>query len=469
MNQAGHQLGLRSGWRLARARALAPGGLWLPWDAEIDRRLQEATRRLTDALSLVSPRLDAAGPGCFWLEPFDPRGGLGPARGEEAFAARARQVATDEGLPGARVGVATGVITAHAAARYGGEALWRVSPGQEVDFLGRLPCEALPMSPRMLGLLEGVGVTRIADLQALDRPSLIARFGREGEKIYELARGRDSRGPRSPTTEEPTGVHVPLAAPCQTVEPLLFVIRGALDRLLSAQAHRGLAIARVRVLLHREQRGRGAAEDEPVQVEIAPSRPTTRARLLLELIRLALSERFNQPGSEPFGFVESLTIELPERAPATTRQADLFMERAQDPAIFERVLLRLTHRLGVRAVKRPVRVATRHPDQGGRWRDVERAVERPNTLPERPQGACYRRLERPLPIRKTSPDHLELGCLGASEVRVIEWRAAERRAGHWWAEGYDRDYVWAALEDGRMVRIYRSRGTDRWFVEGWID
>jgi len=321
----------------------------------------------------------------------------------------------------------------------------------------------------MLGLLEGVGVTRIAALQAIDRPSLIARFGVEGEKIYELARGQDPRGIRSPGIEEMTRVHVPLAAPCQTLEPLLFVIRGALDRLISVQLERGQAVARVQILLHREERHGSSCAEEPWTIEIAPSRPTTRTRLLLELIRVAFSERLRGEQEQGFDFIDALTIVLPERAEAMTRQADLFTDRAQDPAIFERVLLRLTHRLGVQAVRRPERVDTRHPDQGGLWRSIERVSDRSPDLPERPTGACYRRLERPLPVRKTSPDGLDLQCLGEAEVRVITWSGEERRTGHWWSQGYDRDYVWAELEDGRMYRLYRSRETRQWYVEGWLD
>jgi nucleotidyltransferase/DNA polymerase involved in DNA repair len=469
VNHAGHELGLRDGWRLPRARALVPQGLWIPWDTEIEQRLMEVTRRLSQALNQVSPRLDASGHGCFWLEPFSLRSAPDQASGEAGFARRVREVIREEGFSDARVGVATGVITAHAAARYAPAPGLRVEAGQETAFLGQLPCSALPMSPRMLSLLEGVGVSQISALQRIARGSLIARFGREGEKIYDLARGRDSRGPRTPEIEEPTRVHVPLAAPCQTIEPLLFVIRGALDRLVSAQVERGQAVARVRIHMHREEDRPDSSPDELWVIEISPSRPTTQPRLLLELLRVAFSDRFKGDQGDLCGFVEALTIELPERALAMTLQGDLFVERAQDPAIFERVLLRLTHRLGVQAVRRPERVETRHPDRGGRWRVLEQISDRVSRITELQRGACYRRLENPLPVTRAAPDRLDLQCLGESEVRVSAWRGEERRAGQWWSQSYDRDYVWAELEDGRMYRLYRSRESQQWYVEGWID
>ena len=276
VNEAAHRQGIREGWRLSRARALSPHGRWIPWDEVVDQRLMEVTQRLSEALSQVAPRLDASGHGCFWLEPFIPRGEPDLASGEEAFATRVLEAIHVEGFAHGRVGVANGVITAYAAACHGGASVSRVAPGDEIRFLGRLPCSALPMSPRTLGLLEGVGVTRISALQALDSSSLIARFGREGEKLYALARGLDHRAPRTPPEREASSVHVPLAAPCQTIEPLVFVIRGALDRLLSDQARRGLAIGRVRVWLHREVSSPSPGAEEPWQIEVAPSRPTTR-------------------------------------------------------------------------------------------------------------------------------------------------------------------------------------------------
>lgn len=429
----------------------------------------EVTQRLSEALSQVAPRLDASGHGCFWLEPFIPRGEPDLASGEEAFATRVLEAIHVEGFAHGRVGVANGVITAYAAACHGGASVSRVAPGDEIRFLGRLPCSALPMSPRTLGLLEGVGVTRISALQALDSSSLIARFGREGEKLYALARGLDHRAPRTPPEREASSVHVPLAAPCQTIEPLVFVIRGALDRLLSDQARRGLAIGRVRVWLHREVSSPSPGAEEPWQIEVAPSRPTTRARLLMELIRVALSERFQETEEGLCGFIDALTIEIPERTPATIRQADLFAERAQDPAILERVLLRLAHRLGPRAVRRPERVETRHPDQGGHWRRVDRTSERTSGPPELSHGACYRRLDQPLHVQLSAPDQLDLRGLGEKSAGVIAWRGEERRAGQWWSQRYDRDYVWAELEDGRMFRLYRARESQRWYIEGWLD
>lgn len=403
------------------------------------------------------------------MEPFCLRSAPDEARGEGGFALRVHEVSREEGFWDARVGVATGVITAHAAARYAPAPGLRVEAGREMAFLGQLPCSALPMSPRMLSLLEGVGVTRISALQRIDRGSLIARFGREGETIYELARGRDTRGPRTPEIEEPTRVHVPLASPCHTIEPLIFVIRGALDRLVRAQVERGQAIARVRIVLHREEEGPDPSPDDPWVVELSPSRPTTRPRLLLELLRVALSERFKGAQGEVSGCVEALSIELSERAIATTRQTDLFVERTQDPAIFERVLLRLTHRLGPQAVRRPVRVETRHPDRAGRWRALDQISDRPAGIAELQPGACYRRLETPLPVTRVAPDRLDLQCVGEPEVRVVAWRGEERRAGEWWSRSYDRDYVWAELEDGRMYRVYKGREGQQWYLEGWID
>jgi len=365
--------------------------------------------------------------------------------------------------------VADGVITAYASARYSHPHGAQISPGEEIAFLGTLPCEALPMSPRTLGLLESVGVKHIADLQRLDLSSLIARFGREGERLYALARGIDPRRPRSSCVEQATGTHLALPAPCQTIEPLVFVLRGALDRLVEEQVERGRAVSRVRLTLHGEAR-RGEPGEEEV-IEIAPSRPTTRSRLLLELIRLALSERLDEAVESEPRFVDALTLEILERAATTPRQGELFVERADDLAMLERVMIRLIGRLGAHAIGRPERVNTRHPDREGRWRAIEQLTDHDRQERVEPAGArtCYRRLETPQEVSFRAPDRLDLSALGAGEVRVCAWHGAERRAGSWWEERYDRDYRWAELDDGRVYRIYRKRDVGVWFIEGWMD
>jgi protein ImuB len=428
-----------------------------------------ATRSLSRALAVVTPRLEVAAPGCFWLEPFVDRKAPSQAQGEAEFAQSVRQVAASEGFASNSVGVAHGAITAHALARYGSESFARIPTGREADFLATLPCAALPLSPRTLGLLQGVGVTHIADLQRINAASLIARFGHEGERLYALSRGRDPRGPRSHPVEEPTRIHLPLPAPCLSVEPLLFVLRSALERLVDAQVERGRAVARVRLILHRDH-------GEDLQCEIAPSRPTTRPRLLLELLRLALAERLNPQGSpgsdESAPAIDALTLQVLDRAKAIPRQRDLFVERATDPALLERVLLRLSNRLGLHALRHPERVDTRHPDRQGRWRSLDKASPPPPSNLPPPLSharACYRRLDTALPVVCSRDDLLDLSALDEGQVQVRAWHGAERRAGSWWEGEYDRTYSWAELEDGRIYRLYEVRRTGQWFLEGWLD
>jgi protein ImuB len=428
-----------------------------------------ATRALIRALAVVSPRLEVAAPGCFWLEPFVDRKAPSQAQGESDFAQDVRQAAAAEGFPQSSVGVAHGAITAHAVACYGPGPFARIPTGDEADFLGTLPCAALPLSPRTLGLLQGVGVTHIAALQRIDAAALIARFGHEGERLYALARGRDPRGPGRSPVEDPTRIHLPLAAPCLSVEPLLFVLRSALERLVDAQAERGRAVARVRLVLHRDH-------GEDLQCEVAPSRPTTRSRLLLELLRLALAERLHPveplPAEESAPAIDALTLQVLDQAKVIPRQRDLFVERSTDPALLERVLLRLNNRLGRQALRRPERVDTRHPDHQGRWGSLERASPAPpaDLRPPPPDArVCYRRLDTPLPVGRPKDDLLDLSALGEGQVQVRAWHGAERRAGSWWEGGYDRIYGWAELEDGRIYRLYEVRRTREWFLEGWMD
>jgi protein ImuB len=44
-----------------------------------------------------------------------------------------------------------------------------------------------------------------------------------------------------------------------------------------------------------------------------------------------------------------------------------------------------------------------------------------------------------------------------------------RTSGEWWSEGWDRDEWDVTLSDGATYRIFRSRDTDAWFVDGVLD
>lgn len=69
-----------------------------------------------------------------------------------------------------------------------------VPAGQEAAFLAPLPIERLwGVGPKLATRLHALGVTTIGDLAVLDPEFLVARFGKVGSLVAQLARGVDPR------------------------------------------------------------------------------------------------------------------------------------------------------------------------------------------------------------------------------------------------------------------------------------
>ncbi|MBN1855672.1 MAG: hypothetical protein JW846_01810 [Dehalococcoidia bacterium] len=66
-----------------------------------------------------------------------------------------------------------------------------VPDGEEQAFLRELPLESLPVSSGTIRRLRLFGISRVGELLSLPRAAVECQFGKEGQKLYELARGLD--------------------------------------------------------------------------------------------------------------------------------------------------------------------------------------------------------------------------------------------------------------------------------------
>jgi len=66
-----------------------------------------------------------------------------------------------------------------------------VLDGEEQGFLQELPLENLPVSAGTIRKLSLFGISRVGELLTLPRAAVECQFGKEGQKLYELARGFD--------------------------------------------------------------------------------------------------------------------------------------------------------------------------------------------------------------------------------------------------------------------------------------
>lgn len=441
-------------------------------------------RRLSRVLLAGSPRILLAGPTLGRLDArgWDRRGG------EEALARVLLEAARREGIAGASVGVADVAVAADAAARVAaddasggpGAPVRVVPPGGARAFLAPLSLDVLPLPGELRETLRALGLRRVGELARLDRREVEARLGPGGVRARRRARGEDGRTPAFGTPESPPSASLGLDAPVRSTEPLLFGLRQLLHRLCRDLAGEGRCAARLTVELTPET-GEGR------EVEVTPARPTRREDFLFDLCRAAV-ERAAGGDALPAP-VEGLSLRVDERAPAETRQGDLFGGLGRDPLEAAAVLSRLRSRLGPDAVARPVAGDGHRPEARDAWAPVDPEGDasgsggcrspgrREEEGREEGRGTALPGVLRLLP----EPEPVRVRCRAGRPValrgprgrhRVEAAEGPERISGSWWEEPYAREYWWVCTGEGELLWIFRERppgGGARWRLHGWWD
>ncbi|HEU5059892.1 MAG TPA: hypothetical protein VFU21_25350 [Kofleriaceae bacterium] len=160
-SRAAHDAGVRAGMAPLAARALAPELVAIE---PAEARWRQALLDLADQLAELSPAVEVTSSWSILLEV--------PAGRRSADAARMLLAAAEQAGYRARVGIAGDRFTAHAAARFGGEAVTVVRRGQAAAFLAPLSIDLLPLQPEVRAMLWAAGVRTLGQFAALPPPSV---------------------------------------------------------------------------------------------------------------------------------------------------------------------------------------------------------------------------------------------------------------------------------------------------------
>jgi nucleotidyltransferase/DNA polymerase involved in DNA repair len=146
------------------------------------------------------------------------------------------------------VGIAEGKFPALAAALARSPTTVSVlAPGEESGFLAPLSVDLLPLAAKLLDRLHLLGLDEIGDLAALSAPALLSQFGKEGQRLWELANGIDTAPIRprrpAPRVEDSlsfdgpvSGIDVLVVAARQLVSRLIVQLQGRAGRVLTMRA-----------------------------------------------------------------------------------------------------------------------------------------------------------------------------------------------------------------------------------------
>ncbi len=499
VSAAAGRLGVRAGMRPTEARALCADLRELPWD---DIAIGAAITQLSAQLIRASPQVTPVDgvPGLWWVgaSGFD---GVG---GEQELAKSLLRIAK-RWHPRPRVAIAGSCVAARAAtwagASYattnGDRSLVHVVPPEhDAAYLAPAPLALVPMDEELRAALHALGLRTVGALAALTAEDVERRWGEIGLRAWRLARADDPRRPVLARVETQPAVDVELATPASTMEPVLFLVRAALDRLVHDMIAHGRAIAAVAITLTLDD-ARGALVNAPAHTvtrEARAARPLARVLPLFERCRALLD------GWTLDAPVIAVRVAIVAVAPLSGEQGDLLSTSWRDLGAADAALERLRAELGTGTIVRAEAQDTHRPEKASVWKELGedgmtggrdgRMTE--TTKPRHPPVIPSPRppvipishpvifSTPPVPAARRAldpPEAVEVSCDGDVPC-AITWRGQriavtralgpERLSGDWWDDGYRRDYWRCESGVGEMV-VFLDRADDAWRMQAWAD
>lgn len=509
--------GLREGMDLAHARSLLSSHV----EAVVLEHKPEADAWALRGLARWALRFS---PVCSWEGDdglvIDTTGTELVHGGEGRLLRRIARSVRGLGFETARVAAASTVGCAWAVSRYGRHALSRVPAGREREAIEGLGIDSLRVAPGVVRGFAEIGITTVGELLRLPRSSIAARFdGDDGERPGVLRRLQQALGevdeyidPVRPVT--PIEHSIVFDGPTDRWESVEAACREAVDGLAKELARRERGVRVLSVELARAYAARCVHE-------ITLSRPSRSGRHLWSMVRSRL-EGVDLAGlggdgtGNVSGGVEAITVRAVRSERLRHEQAchegmggESHEHREEES--WGELTDALVGRLGADNVVLMQTVESHVPERAFCSRSVMEAVQRgrpgevmaawrwrPPVLFERPEAATAMALTPDGPV-------MSIGWRGRRWS--VEWCSmAERVGGEWWAkteaevsrcrgaeekstraaqehrglegpgptersggtEGSgERDYfVVKTVEQGRVLWVYRSAASGRWFVHG---
>jgi protein ImuB len=323
-------------------------------------------------------------------------------------------------------------------------------------FLAPLPLSAADPSRELSEVLTSWGVHTLGQLTALPRDEIVRRFGAEGLALWQRATGGSPRPLRPVVPPQTFVAHLEFEQAIESLEPLLFILRRFLERLvLELQAAHSVA-AELELTLRLEDDTRHA-------LCLRLPEPTLEIEILFRALHTHLEALRTATG------ILAVQLRLTPTRPLV-RQQGLFETGLRDPHGFAETLARTSALVGSDRVGTPQLEDTHRPD-AVKLVAPHAVIPAPAELPVHPLlGLVLRRFRPHLPARleftngRATYLWTDLVC-----GEVVAQRGPWPKSGDWWQA----DRAWARhewdieLAEGGLYRLVRI--ADTYFLEGEYD
>ncbi len=335
-----------------------------------------------------------------------------------------------------------------------------------------VPLARLDIDTKLRDALARLGVTTLGQMVRLPAGGILERFGKSAHTLYQLAAGQ--RWDPLVATRPPEALqeHVLLDDEEFDVERIMFVIKGAVDRLLSALVVRRRAVT----ALYVELRLKLSVAESQLQTEcVKPAAATLDSAALARLLHLRLSG-----AAAPIAPVNEIRVWADDVA-ATNEQLALFAQAPRrNLRAANEALARLRAELGEDAVVRAVLREGHLPEASFGWERIA-AMQQATPTPCAVRPLVRRVHQRPvmLPPQSTSVRNDGWLLSGLEHGAVVRIVGPYVVSGGWWANGASsardganevhREYHYAETRRGDCLWVYYDRGRRRWFWQGSVE
>jgi protein ImuB len=467
VDNAAGRLGLHAGLALAQARAMHSNFHAIGENVDADARLLES---IADWCLRYTPLVACDPPDGVLLD----ISGCAHLFGGEPALVNDLAVRIEKAGFTHKIAIAGTIGSVWAATHHGEPASYAC--GEERTLLAPLPLGALRLAPQTVAALARVGLSRVGDIFHLPRAPLTARFGEDLLRQLDRALGHEHEPLNPRLLVAPYIADLRFAEPIMREEDVLLTIEQLAERLTVMLERHGDGARRIELTLFRTDGAVG-------RLAVSTSRPLRHAGDIHALFvqRLAALHDALDPG---FGFdMARLAVVMAEPCPPEQIGAG----GVEDPAEFDRLIDRLSARLGSQRVCRLVAQNSHIPEIAAAsvsaqtvrtnlgWEAFRRYRESAELGP-RP----LRLLPKPEPIEALAevPDGPPLRFRWRRALHeVIAADGPERIEGAWWSEqgGPARDYFRVEDRGGLRFWLFRSRlyrdlaqraAVPEWFMHG---
>jgi protein ImuB len=353
-----------------------------------------------------------------------------------------------------------------------------IDAGKESLTLACLPIAVLDCGRDKLERLYSWGIHNLKELADLDDLSIAQRLGQKGILLQRLARCERQREliPFEPVAHFEESID--LEQPCDLFEPVVFLAKRLLNRLITRLTMRSFATDRLRLDIklerHSNRQSLISATAPVHKISLKLPVPTQDEQILLRLLQLRLSEH---PPQAP---VKKITLEA-EPAQIRFGQTNLFEPRALDRSQLEVTLAKLRAVVGRKDCEGRDRVGFSSITDSHKRDSCDvmpscSTNERTKSTPPHVQSQyALRRLRPPERAKVTAGDEIPSEVVVRRKRSLIEGASGPwHNSGEWWdnASEWSHDTWDVGLSSPAikgLSRIIHDRRSAEWFIEGFYD